>query len=85
MDGACFAGGVYLARATQLVAGRDVVPFDKVCGLIAGQPRAVLRARGVPLPMLDAMIASTALRHHSTLATGDGGFHRIPGLALESY
>jgi predicted nucleic acid-binding protein len=85
LDGAYFAGGAYLAQALQLVAGRDVVPFDKESSLVAGQLRADLRTRGVSLPMIDAMIASTALRHHSILVTGDAGFHRIPGLAVESY
>ena len=45
LDGAYFAGGSYLAKALQLVAGRDVVPFDKECSLIAGQLRADLRRR----------------------------------------
>lgn len=85
LDGAHFAGGIYLARALQLVAGRDVVPFDKDCSLIAGQLRAELRRRGESLPMIDAMIASTALRHHSVLITRDAGFTRVPGLAVESY
>jgi predicted nucleic acid-binding protein len=85
LDGAYFAGGVYLANATQLIAGRDVVPFDKECSLIAGQLRADLRSRGDALPMIDAMIASIALRHHSVLITGDSGFRRVPGLAVESY
>ncbi len=85
LDGAYFAGGPYLAKAMQLIAGRDVVPFDKECSLIAGQLRAELRSRGISVPMLDAMIASTVLRHHSTLVTGDAGFHRIPALAVESY
>ena len=31
------------------------------------------------------MIASTALRHHSVLVTGDSGFGRIAGLAVETY
>jgi predicted nucleic acid-binding protein len=85
LDGAYFAGGVYLVNATQLIAGRDVVPFDKECSLIAGQLRAELRNRGESLPMIDAMIASIALRHHSVLVTGDSGFGRVPGLAVESY
>jgi len=85
LDGAYFAGGTYLAKAIQLIAGRDVVPFDKECSLIAGQLRADLRSRGISLPMLDAMIASTVLRHHSILVTGDAGFNRIPALAVESY
>ncbi len=85
LDGAHLAGGTYLARALQLVAGRDVVPFDKDCSLIAGQLRAELRRRGESLPMIDAMIASTALRHHSVLITRDAGFTRVPGLAVESY
>ena len=85
LDGAYFAGGTYLTKAMQLIAGRDVVPFDKECSLIAGQLRAELRSRGISLPMLDAMIASTVLRHHSILITGDAGFSRIPALAVESY
>jgi predicted nucleic acid-binding protein len=85
LDGAYFAGGTYLAKAMQLVAGRDVVPFDKDCSLIAGQLRADRRHRGEPFPMIDAMIASIALRHHSVLVTRDAAFSRIPGLAVESY
>ncbi len=85
LDGAYFAGGTYLARAMQLIAGRDVIPFDRECGQVAGQLRADLRSRGESLPMIDAMIASTALRHHCVLVTGDVGFTRIPGLAVESY
>jgi predicted nucleic acid-binding protein/predicted CopG family antitoxin len=85
LDGAYFAGGTYLTKAMQLVGGRDVVPFDKECSLIAGQLRTSLRGRGESLPMIDAMIASTVLRHHSILVTGDTGFTRIPGLAVESY
>ncbi len=85
LDGAYFAGGPYLSQAMQLVAGRDVVPFDTECSLVTGQLRADLRGRGISLPMIDAMIASTALRHHSILVTGDAGFNRIPGLTVESY
>jgi predicted nucleic acid-binding protein len=85
LDGAYFAGGEYLTQAMQLVGGHDVVPFDKVCGLIAGQLRASLRSRGESLPMIDAMIASTVLRHHRIRVTGDTSFNRIPGLAVESY
>lgn len=85
LDGAYFAAGTYLAGALQLIAGRDVIPFDRECSLIAGQLRADLRRRGESLPMIDAMIASTALRHHCVLVTGDGGFNRVPGLAVESY
>jgi predicted nucleic acid-binding protein len=85
LDGAQFTGGIYLARALQLVGGRDVVPFDKECALLAGQLRGDRRRDGDSLSMLDAMIASTALRHHSILVTGDRGFGRIPGLAVETY
>jgi predicted nucleic acid-binding protein len=85
LDGACLAGGTYLAKAMPLIAGRDVVPFDTECNLITGQLRPDLRARGVTWPMLDAMIASTVLRHHSILVTGIAGFSRIPGLAVGSY
>jgi predicted nucleic acid-binding protein len=85
LDGAYFAGGSYLSGAMQLLAGRDVVPFDRECSLIAGQLRSDLRRRGEALPMIDAMIASTALRHHAVLVTGDAGFGRVPGLAVESY
>jgi predicted nucleic acid-binding protein len=85
LDRAYFAGGTYLTQAMHLVAGRDVVPFDMESSLFAGRLRAELRGRGVSLPMLDAMIATTALQHHSVLVTGDSRFNRIPGLAVESY
>jgi predicted nucleic acid-binding protein len=59
LDGAYCAGGTYVTKARQKMAGRDVVPFDTECSLLAGQLRADLRSRGVSLPVLDAGIAST--------------------------
>ncbi len=85
LDGVYFADGPYLTKALRLIAGRDVVPFDKECGVIARQLRTDLRAGGVPLPILGAVIASAVLRHHCILVTGDAGINRIPGLAVESY
>lgn len=85
LDGGDFAGGRYLALTMQLVAGPDVTPLDRERSLVAGQLRTGLRARGEPLPMIDAMIATTALRHHGVLVTGDAGFGRVPGPAVESY
>ena len=85
LDGAHFLGGVYLQEAVQLIAGRDVMPFDKEAGILAAQVRADLRRKGVSLAMIDAMIAALALRHHHVLVTRDTAFAGIPGLAVESY
>ncbi|MGC2288994.1 MAG: PIN domain-containing protein [Thermoplasmata archaeon] len=40
LDGAYFTGRTYLAKAMQLIPGRDVVPLDKECSPIAGPLRA---------------------------------------------
>lgn len=85
LDGAHFLGGTYLQEAIQLIAGRDIVPFDKAAGVAAAGLRSSLRRRGIALAMIDAMIAATALRDHHVLVTRDAAFRAIPGLAVESY
>ena len=85
LDGAHFIGGTYLQEAVQLIAGRDIVPFDKDAGVTAAELRSSLRRRGVALAMIDAMIAAVALRDHHVLVTRDAAFSAIPGLAVESY
>lgn len=46
-------------------------PFDTEGSRIAGQPRAKLGNPGSSVPVLDAMIASTVLRHGSTPVADD--------------
>jgi predicted nucleic acid-binding protein len=85
LDGAHFLGGAYLQEALRLIAGFDIVPFDKEAGAVAAQLRSDLRRQGRSLAMIDAMIAALALRHHHVLVTRDSVFTAVPGLAVESY
>lgn len=85
LDGAHFVGGSHLEGALQLIAGRDVVPFDKDSAVAAGEIRANLRKMGRSIAMIDAMVAGIALRHHHVLVSRDSDFSLVPGLAVESY
>lgn len=85
LDGAHYSGGVYLTKALELVAGRDVLALDDSASELAGRLSAELRRRGQALSLLDVMIASITLRGHHVLVTRDSGFSRVPGLAVESY
>ncbi len=85
LDGAHVAGGPYLARAMPRISECHVIPFDRECSLVAGESRAEPRARGEPLPRIDARNVATALRHRCVLATGAVGSGRVPGLAVEAY
>jgi tRNA(fMet)-specific endonuclease VapC len=60
-----------------------VLPFDPACAEQCGKLRSTLRPRGITIPPLDLLIASTALVHGFTLVTHNTrDFARIPGLAV---
>ena len=46
-----------------------IVPFDDTVAEFWGALRARLRRSGAPAPVIDAMIAATALQHRLTLVT----------------
>jgi len=69
------------ARVTAF-AGRNVVlACDDVTAQYYGQIKAQLRAKGKPIPENDIWIGALALQHQLTLATWDGHFDEIDGLA----
>ena len=52
-----------------VVQAIDCIPWDAAIGLRWAKLLIELRKRGTPLPVLDSMIAATALRHGLTVVT----------------
>ena len=52
---------------------------------VYGQVKAVLRAKGKPIPENDIWIAALALQHGLTLISRDKHFQHIDGLAFEAW
>ena len=62
------------------------LPFDRDCGLLAGQLNADLANAGEPIDETDVMIAATALVHgHAVLTRNRKHFERVEGLSVETY
>ena len=69
-----------LAALERLLRPMQSLPFDSECAAHAARVRAVLEAAGTPGPY-HTLIATTALRHQSTLVTRNvREFARVPGL-----
>lgn len=86
--------GIHLSSATneehtrteELLSEMHELPFDRDCGMKAGEIAADLRSRGQPLEDPDVMIGATGLVHDETVLTRNvEHFERINGLAVESY
>ena len=70
-----------LAALAQLLQPMQRLAFDSECAAQAARIRAELEARGTPIGPHDILIAATALRHQSTLATRNvRELSRVPGL-----
>lgn len=68
----------------RIVAQRQVLPVTKEIATIAAMLKANLDQAGTMVSSPDLLIAATAIRHHSPLATRNvREFRRIPGLELE--
>ena len=66
--------------------GIEVLPFEQEDAIIAGEIRAVLGRTGTPIGPYDVLIATQAIRTHSTLVTGNAReFGRVEGLRLEDW
>ncbi|HEX8905327.1 MAG TPA: type II toxin-antitoxin system VapC family toxin [Longimicrobiaceae bacterium] len=74
-----------LARLTSFVALVDVLDCDSETARIYGDVKAVLLAKGRPLPENDIWIASLARQHGLTVATRDAHFSEVAGLSLLSW
>ncbi|MCX6593494.1 MAG: type II toxin-antitoxin system VapC family toxin [Acidobacteria bacterium] len=62
-----------------------VVQTDEEAAHVFGRVKAELAARGTPIPENDLWIASIAIRHNLPVATRDGHFSAVPGLAVENW
>jgi tRNA(fMet)-specific endonuclease VapC len=66
--------------------GIDVLPFDAEDAAHAGDIRAVLERRGMPIGPYDCLIAAQARRRGATLVTANGReFERVPGLLVADW
>lgn len=73
-----------LARVEALLARFTVLPFDRVAARAHAEARLALRRQ--PIGDRDLVIASVALAHGLTVATGNvREFRRVPGLAVEDW
>jgi predicted nucleic acid-binding protein len=76
------------ARVEALAADYAVLPVDfDVCVMAASMQR-VLRSAGETIPVLDALLAATAVLAEARIVTRDEHFHRIPaqfGLRVQAY
>jgi tRNA(fMet)-specific endonuclease VapC len=66
-----------------LLAEMPVLPISRAIGRRAAAMRRLLRSQGLPLPLTDVLIASTAIHHDLTLVTRNlRHYQRIPDLKL---
>ncbi len=68
------------------LSGFEIVPFDASDAVKAGQIRALLESRGLPIGVYDLEIAAQGLARGYTVVTHNTGvFSRVPGLVLEDW
>jgi len=72
-----------LARIEEFMAHTVIVACDIDTARQYGEIKAQLRKAGQPIPENDLWIAAIALQYECTVASRDGHFASIPGLALE--
>ena len=71
---------------TLLSSSLEVLAFDDEDADRAGQIRATLEAKGLPIGPFDVLIAGQALRRGLTLVTANTAeFRRVKGLALDNW
>ncbi|MCZ7645322.1 MAG: type II toxin-antitoxin system VapC family toxin [Planctomycetota bacterium] len=74
------------ARVWDFARSVMVVDFDASSADAYASVRFTLRRLGKPVPVMDLLIASTALSRGARLATDDRGhFSSIPGLHVENW
>jgi tRNA(fMet)-specific endonuclease VapC len=86
-----FFGAFKSSRRAQNLAAIDalkfeVIGFDKEDARLAGEVRALLRAKGTPIGPYDILIAGQALARKMILVTHNTEeFGRVPGLRCEDW
>jgi tRNA(fMet)-specific endonuclease VapC len=74
-----------VARVTVLAAASAVLACDAATAAIYGEIKAVLRAKGTPIPENDLWIAALARQHQLTLVSRDAHVERIPNLDVVAW
>jgi predicted nucleic acid-binding protein len=75
-----------LRRVMNTFGGLSVVHTDERLPAVYGELEVVLRRAGTPIPSMDLLIGSMAVRHSTPLLTRDvGHYDLIPGLVVETY
>lgn len=74
-----------LQRLTQLLNALQIYPFDRAAADEFGRIQAEQKAKGRPIPPLDAQIAAVARRHGMTVLTADRHFDMIDGAIVENW
>lgn len=85
---AIHAGQRYLRnrqRLAQLLNAFQIYPFDQEAAEEFGRIQAAQKAKGRPIPPLDAQIAAVARRHAMTILTADKHFDMIDGAVVENW
>ena len=72
-----------LARVDEFATARGVLACDQATAREYGVIKAMLRARGKPLPDNDIWIAALARLHGLTLVTRDAHFREVEALTVE--
>lgn len=62
-----------------------ILPFDLHAAREYGRIRAELKAKGRPIPGVDAQIAAVARVHNLTVLSRDRHFDYVDGLAVENW
>jgi tRNA(fMet)-specific endonuclease VapC len=62
-----------------------VLPFDVEAARAYAHMEAGMRQLGQRIPVMDALIAATALSHGLTILTADEHFRRVPQLRVENW
>ena len=60
----------------------SILPVDDLVALRWGELRAAEEKRGQKMPVVDSLLAATALQHDLTLVTGNTKDFQAPGLKL---
>ena len=74
-----------LQRLTQLINALQIFPFDRAAAEEFGRIQAEQKAKGRPIPSLDAQIAAVARHYSLILLTADKHFDAVDGVTVENW
>ena len=74
-----------LRRLHSLLRALILWPFDELTAEVFGRIQAEQKAKGLPIPPLDAQIAAVARAHDLVLLTADRHFQFVAGLTIENW